>query len=188
MKEKIISTCIKCFEQKGFSETSIQDVVDELGVTKGTFYYYFSSKEQVLMTIHRKYIDTLLEQQESIILDSTLTNKGKLQGLIHMLITNIKPQGNSARVFFREFRHLKESHLEEVREKRDQVRLAMEIVIKTGMEQGEFRPDLEPDIVTLGILGACNWSYQWYQPEGHFMDTEVADIFLDMICKGIETK
>ncbi len=51
MKEKIIEKAIELFEKKGFSTTSIQDIVDELGVTKGSFYYYFSSKEQLLMDI-----------------------------------------------------------------------------------------------------------------------------------------
>ena len=46
MKQKIKNTSISLFEQKGFAETSIQDIVDSLGVTKGTFYYYFASKEE----------------------------------------------------------------------------------------------------------------------------------------------
>ena len=38
MKEKITEQSVKLFQEKGFSETSIQDIVDLLGVTKGTFY------------------------------------------------------------------------------------------------------------------------------------------------------
>lgn len=41
MKEKIIEVSIDLFGKHGFTETSIQDIVDGLGVTKGTFYYYF---------------------------------------------------------------------------------------------------------------------------------------------------
>lgn len=129
MKEKILLTCVQLFEQQGFSETSIQDIVDAQRVTKGTFYYYFTSKEQVLMTIHRMYIDTLLEQQQKIMSDPATTNEDKLRQLIHMLITNIIPRGGSARVFYREFRHLSEKHLQEVRPKRDQIRFAIQQVI-----------------------------------------------------------
>ena len=60
VKEKITAQSIRLFEKKGFTETSIQDIVDSLGVTKGTFYYYFSSKEELLMDIHLGYIDELL--------------------------------------------------------------------------------------------------------------------------------
>lgn len=55
MKDKIVEQSVLLFEKEGFSHTSIQDIVDELGVTKGTFYYYFSSKEQLLMEIQDDY-------------------------------------------------------------------------------------------------------------------------------------
>ncbi|WP_158735515.1 TetR/AcrR family transcriptional regulator [Alteribacillus sp. YIM 98480] len=188
MKEDIIKTSIQLFEQQGFSETSIQDIVQTLGVTKGTFYYYFNSKEQVLMTIHSLYIDNVLEQQKTILKNKHLRHVEKLHQLIDMLITNISPRGQSARVFFREFRHLSESHLNEVRPKRDEIRNAIEKVIIDGMQAGVFRQNLKPDIITLGILGACNWTYQWFNPEGKTSDKEVASIYVDMILNGISTE
>lgn len=186
MKDRMLQTCIQLFEKKGFSETSIQDIVEAEGVTKGTFYYYFSSKEEVLMTIHRLYIDTLLVQQSAILSNSSLSNAGKLRQLIGMLVKNIAPHGGSARVFFRELRHLSAEHLEEVRPKRDQVRMGMQKVIESGIVAGEFRSDLDAGIVTLGILGACNWTYQWFNPSGKVSADEVADTYMKMIGGGIE--
>lgn len=186
MKEQILDTCTRLFEQKGFSETSIQEIVEELGVTKGTFYYYFTSKEQVLVMIHRKYIDSLLEQQQIIMEKAGLSNREKLRALIYLLLKNIEPLGDSARVFYREFRNLNEKHMAEVRKKRNQVRFAFQEVIEAGMESGEFKPNLVPEIVTLGILGACNWTYQWYKPDGTHSTKEISSIYSDMICQGIE--
>src|SRR6478752_6619827 len=40
MKDLMMERSIQLFAQKGFKETSIQDIVNELNVTKGTFYYY----------------------------------------------------------------------------------------------------------------------------------------------------
>ncbi|SEA37120.1 DNA-binding transcriptional regulator, AcrR family [Thalassobacillus cyri] len=187
MKENLLQTCIQLFEKKGFSETSIADIVHAHGVTKGTFYYYFTSKEQVLMTIHSRYIDGLIEQQEKIMAQS-FSNIEKLEALIDMLIMNIVPKGRSARVFFRELRHLSDGNLREVRKKRDRVRYAMEEVIKQGIDSGEFRAGLEADIVTLGILGACNWSYQWFQPAGPKTDKEVATIYIDLMLNGMKDR
>ncbi|WP_181347147.1 TetR/AcrR family transcriptional regulator [Thalassobacillus sp. CUG 92003] len=185
MKHKIVETSIQLFEQKGFKETSIQDIAHALGVTKGTFYYYFTSKEQVLITIHRGYIDHLMEEQMAIMNRSDWTYTEKLHGLVEMLLRNIAPRGRSARVFFREFRHLSDENLEEIRAKRDRVRFAMEEVIRSGISAGEFRPDLEADIVTLGILGACNWSYQWFNPDGQKTDKQIATVYTDMVLSGI---
>lgn len=185
MKEKITDHSIKLFEKKGFSETSIQDIVDSLGVTKGTFYYYFSSKEELLMDIHLRYIDELLGRQEQI-LRNLSSCKEKLFEIVYMLISSIKTKGSSAKIFFREMRHLSEDRVAQIVGKRDQFRMNVEQLIRDGIEVGEFRKDLNPIIVTFGILGAANWSYQWFNPAGKLSDCEVAEIFVEMILKGIE--
>ncbi|WML47993.1 TetR/AcrR family transcriptional regulator [Neobacillus sp. PS3-34] len=186
MKEKITEHSIKLFEKKGFSETSIQDIVDSLGVTKGTFYYYFSSKEELLMDIHLGYIDELLARQEQILGDDMLSCKQQLFEIVFMLISSIKGKGSSAKIFFREMRNLSENRLAQIASKRDQFRLNVERVVRLGMEKGEFRSDLNAAIVTFGILGAANWSYQWFNPNGVSSDREVAQIFVEMILKGIQ--
>lgn len=188
MKEKITEQSVRLFEQKGFSETSIQDIVDSLGVTKGTFYYYFSSKEELLLDIHLRYIDGLLKHQEEILQDSTRSCKQKLFDIVHMLISNIKQQKSSAKIFFREMRHVNEERLALIIPKRDQFRTNVELLVKKGISDGEFRSDLNPSIVTFGILGLANWSYQWFNPNGSLTDKEVSEIFVEMVLNGISLK
>lgn len=188
MKEKITEQSVFLFEKKGFTETSIQDIVDAIGVTKGTFYYYFSSKEELLMDIHLRYIDEMLSNQNKIVDNDALSSKEKLLAIVQMLIGNIKTQGASAKIFFREMSNLNEERLAEIIPKRDQFRLTIEKVIKDGIDNGEFRKSLNVPIVTFGILGIANWSYQWFNPEGSMSDHEVAEVFTEMILTGIENQ
>ena len=186
MKERITEQSIRLFEKKGFSETSIQDLVDSLGVTKGTFYYYFSSKEELLMDIHRGYIDELLVKLERIFKDASKNYKEKLFEIVYMLLSDIKSRGSAAKIFYRELSNLNEEHSALIIEKRDQFRLNIEDLIKAGVENGEFRPEINASIITFGILGITNWSYQWFNPSGSCSDREVAEIFVEMILKGIQ--
>jgi AcrR family transcriptional regulator len=185
VKEKITQQSIRLFEKKGFSETSIQDIVDSLGVTKGTFYYYFSSKEELLMDIHYRYIYDLVENQQRIIESGQQGCKDKLASIVHMLIGNIDEQGASAKIFFREMKNLNEEHLGKIIPLRDQFRLNIEKLIKEGIDQGEFKSNLNPPIIALGILGVTNWSYQWFNPSGNLSSREVSGMFVDMILNGI---
>lgn len=188
MKDRITENSIRLFEKKGFSETSIQDIVESLGVTKGTFYYYFSSKEQLLMDIHMSYIEEMLTRQNRILEDSQKSCKDKIYEMVLMLILDIKLQGSSARVFFREMRNLSEEHLSEVIPKRDLFRINIQKLLEEGKSKKEFKESLRSDIVAFGILGVTNWSYQWFNPSGPTSDEEVARIFVDMILQGIEEK
>ncbi|MED1204060.1 TetR/AcrR family transcriptional regulator [Heyndrickxia acidicola] len=188
MKEKIVQQSILLFEKYGFSQTSIQDIVDALSVTKGTFYYYFNSKEELLMKIHLQYIEQLLKKQEKIMENPSLTHKEKISGIVELLITDIGEKGPSARVFFREIRHLKGENSSEIKEMRKQFRLKIEEIVRLGVEAGEFRDGLQIEMTAFGILGVTNWSYQWYDPSKQISDKQLADIFVDMILHGIEKK
>lgn len=55
-KEKILEVSFKLFKEKGFEETTIQDILNELdGMTQGAIYYYFESKKDILENITEEY-------------------------------------------------------------------------------------------------------------------------------------
>ncbi len=51
IREKIIDTAWRLFHENGFSGTTINDIIREAGISKGTFYYYFRSKDDMLDTL-----------------------------------------------------------------------------------------------------------------------------------------
>ncbi|MFC0525271.1 TetR/AcrR family transcriptional regulator [Pontibacillus salicampi] len=61
-KRTLIETGMKLFAQKGFHETSIQEIADNGGVSKGAFYLHFNNKEDLLIHIHQYYYYGLMEE------------------------------------------------------------------------------------------------------------------------------
>ncbi|KHE66856.1 TetR/AcrR family transcriptional regulator [Halobacillus sp. BBL2006] len=188
MKQKIMDISIHLFDKKGFTETSIQEIVDELGVTKGTFYYYFKNKQELLTNIHLNFIEYLLENQEEILNDDTKDSREKLRSMIFMVINSIKNRKKSARIFFREMRNLEDDYLDQNIKKRDQFRKNLQTLVEDGINKGDFQDHLSPDMITRGILGMTNWSYYWYNPEGNVSEEELTSIYLEMILHGIDKK
>ncbi len=82
---EIIQAAQKLFMEKGYSNTSIQAIINEVGVAKGTFYYYFSSKEDVLEAIVNYTLDDLLKQAQQVADDETLDAVSKMQ----LVLSNI---------------------------------------------------------------------------------------------------
>jgi AcrR family transcriptional regulator len=188
MKQKIMEASIQLFDQNGFKSTSIKDIVDSIGVTKGTFYYYFASKEELLKDIHLIYIEELLEQQEHILSNPRTDCTYKLYEIVLTLIRNIRTKRQSARIFFREMRHLTEENLDDIRFKRNEYRKNVESLIQEGISRKEFKEGVRADILTFGILGMTNWSYYWYNHKGEVSEEQAAEIFLEMILHGIKRK
>jgi AcrR family transcriptional regulator len=67
MKDRIIKESIQLFLRKSFKGTSIQQITDALGITKGAFYWHFKSKDELLETIIDKYDEEFLKKLYSYI-------------------------------------------------------------------------------------------------------------------------
>lgn len=60
-KKQIIETAIRLFAKKGFYSTSIQEIADQSGVSKGTVYLHFQSKDELILRIFRYYFNKIRE-------------------------------------------------------------------------------------------------------------------------------
>jgi TetR/AcrR family transcriptional regulator, fatty acid metabolism regulator protein len=72
--------------EKGYSETSMDDIAARVGVSKGTLYLHFSSKEDLLLKLIGKNLQTFAETMNAII-DSESTPREKLERLIQAVYT-----------------------------------------------------------------------------------------------------
>ena len=52
---KILDVSLRLFQEKGYEATTIQDIVDALGMSKGAIYHHFNSKEAILDRISEQY-------------------------------------------------------------------------------------------------------------------------------------
>jgi AcrR family transcriptional regulator len=71
--DEIIETSLRLFRQKGYENTSVGMIIDEVGISKGTFYYYFESKKGLMMSVIKKISDRILIHAYPIIEDKSLS-------------------------------------------------------------------------------------------------------------------
>ncbi|NSL51006.1 TetR/AcrR family transcriptional regulator [Calidifontibacillus erzurumensis] len=82
-KTMIIKKAIKLFAAKGYHSTSIQEIANACGIAKGTLYNYFSSKEEVMLSILKYYSETIRNEIEKIAKDDSLSPKEAFLKQIH---------------------------------------------------------------------------------------------------------
>ena len=81
-KNEILEAAEKLFAANGFEKTTVNDILDKVGIAKGTFYYYFKSKEDALDAIILQRIDNGLEHAKHIAANQKLGVKEKLLAVI----------------------------------------------------------------------------------------------------------
>jgi AcrR family transcriptional regulator len=58
-KQEFLDVALELFYEKGYEKTTINDIINKLGVSKGAFYHYFQSKEDIIETIAIGYADKM---------------------------------------------------------------------------------------------------------------------------------
>ncbi|HEY8341831.1 MAG TPA: TetR/AcrR family transcriptional regulator [Calditerricola sp.] len=185
--ERLTEAAVHLFRERGYASVSVDEIVSAAGVTKGTFYYYLTSKAELLYRIHDKFISQELEEGERI-LAMDESPAVKLRMLVRSLIRSINDYLPYVTVFFNEMRHLEEPYYGRIREKRDRYAAMFEETIREAIRRGEFRANLDPKLTTLGLFGMCNWMYRWYRPDGPLSDSEIAEHFLSILLHGMEAR
>ena len=65
-RQRILDIAVDLFIEQGYAGTSVRDISERLGMTKGSLYYHFASKEEVLNAL----VAPLLEDLDQFVLDA----------------------------------------------------------------------------------------------------------------------
>ena len=85
-KQELVDTAERLFLEKGYEQTTVADIVREIEVAQGTFYYYFSSKEEILEAIIEKDITALEENVRQIMSREDVNAAIKLNAVVNSII------------------------------------------------------------------------------------------------------
>lgn len=78
-RDEFIDAAQRLIQTRGYEQMSIQDVLDELGASKGAFYHYFDSKEALLTAVIDQMIDEAMAAVEPMVADPNLTAPEKFE-------------------------------------------------------------------------------------------------------------
>ena len=184
---EIVDAAARAFAEHGYHATSIDDLVAATGLQRGGLYHYIGGKQELLVRIHERFIDPLLEEARTIAAADEPPDVA-IRSLAHALMRGIATYRDHFRAFLSEWRMIeRDPRWQDVRHSRREFEDIVTAVLVRGREQGLFRvPDER--LATLGLLGMLVYTYQWFDPAGRLSDAEVADSFCDIFLGGIQTE
>jgi AcrR family transcriptional regulator len=180
--DAILEIAIAAFRRNGYHGTSMEQIADQLLMTKGSLYYYFKDKEEILFAVHDRALDRILEELEKVTLIGGCPCE-QLRGLLASHI-RIMVEGFHGTALALEFGALSPARLKRVIEKRDRYERALRELVARGGVEGCFRP-VDPRMSVVAMLGAVNWIARWHKPGGPSGPAEIAQGFLDVFMNGI---
>jgi len=180
-KEQILLTAITIVNQRGYDGTTMEEIAAELLMTKGSLYYYFKNKEDLMFQCHN-----LVLSQATRELEDELDRKGTAEEVLRrMIATHINyaiEEKETFNLIIEPKQTFNVEQLEPVLQLRKYYSGLFDRVIEMGIVTKEFHVK-DPIIIRMMILGAMNWIQQWYQPDGEMKKEQLQQVFGDYILK-----
>lgn len=174
-RERTITSAADLFYEKGYDNTTLDEVAERLGVTKPFIYANFGSKNELLAEICERGVRAALDEIEGVLAeDLGPTDSLRLFGKRY--VTAILRSQKNIAIYTREEKNLVAADARRLGELRRLFFRKMAALLRQGAEAGEFELD-DPTMAALAIGGAVSWSTFWYRPDGRL---EVADIAAEM--------
>jgi AcrR family transcriptional regulator len=151
---EILDAAFEAFSERGYAATRLEDVAARAGVTKGTIYVYFPTKEKLFEDMVRSHSAGLLADADAVLARAKGTGAEKLRALTDFFFTRCVEdrRGREIMRFMvadgKLFPQLVAEHY------RDFVTPMMAMVsalLDEGVKAGEFRADLNPETVKIVI-------------------------------------
>ena len=184
--EKLMRVSVELFAEHGYAQTSVQQIVDAAGVTKGALYHYFKSKDDLLFDIYDRLLSMQREHLDAIVargLDPQQTIRLVCEDVI---VTSIEGLADGA-VFFRSQHMLSEKRQREVKQRRRAYNDAFEAILARGRADAVFRTDIPPAILIANFFSDVHYLAQWYSPGGSLTKQQVATELTDLYLAGLLT-
>lgn len=181
-RQEIFDAAALLMGQRGFVGTTIEEVAQQLELTKAALYYYVSNKEELLYQILDQTLGLALERVTAVEA-SKATPAKKMADVIETFVRLVAERPQFFTVYFQEKSHLGREHLRAVTRTERRIVDAVRRIYKAGAADRSLRP-LDPVAATFGVLGLCFWVYQWYRPGGRLSVDDVVRTFQDLASRG----
>jgi TetR/AcrR family transcriptional regulator len=177
---EILESAATAFRRRGYHGASMGEIARALRMTKGSLYYYFKNKEEILFFCHDYSLDILLEMLERIEAAGG-SPPDKLRGLIESFVHHILDDLRGTAMTL-DFHALSPARLRRVIAKRDRFDRGIRRLLQEGMDARAFAPG-DPKLLTFAILGAVNWIPRWFDPTGPASSEEIGKVFAEYLVK-----
>ncbi|MGG4142837.1 TetR/AcrR family transcriptional regulator [Paenibacillus algorifonticola] len=152
-KNEILDTAEMLFYTKGYNKTTINDILQEIGIAKGTFYYYFKSKEEVMDAIIMRIVAADVAAAKEIASSPELPTLVKL---FQILMAQKPKHGDRKEQLLEQFHQVgnAEMHQKSLVQTINHLTPVLTEVIEQGIEEHIFQTEFPKETVEFLIVSS----------------------------------
>jgi len=186
-RKEILDAAARVFFEKGYEAASTRDIADDVGMLKGSLYYYVESKEDFLFEIIKENHEAALAALEGVrsMEGDALT---KLAAVVRTHVDHFTAHFVESVVYFRDFRSLSPERQAVINREGDAYLDLVRSILRQGQREGSIDSRLDIRSMGLGVVGTLNSIVHWYRPSGRDTPARIASQLSAVIVTGVATE
>ncbi len=179
----VLAAAGRLFREEGFAATTVRDVAAAAGMLPGSLHSRFPTKESLLVELMERGMAQAIERVRAAI-DGEDTPLKKMQAALRAHLSLLVEGDDAIYVNLYEFRSVTGPARERILRSRDAYEALWEGMLHAAVGAGVIRAGVDVSMVRFLLLGAVNWSAQWYEDNQGYTPEEVADAFFSISAFG----
>jgi len=172
-RAELLAVCARLFREKGFDGTTIRDISAAAGMHSGSPFYHFKTKQEMLVAVMEEGLAEGLENSRAVHA-LPLPPAERFRRLVRAHLGTILEDGNDfIPVLLYEIRSLTPANRRRIIALKDGYDALWQQMIDELEAAGLLRGDRR--LARLFVLGALNWTAQWYRPRGRLSIDAIAE-------------
>lgn len=184
VREEILSRAADVFDRSGFAQTRMQDIAQELSLSRSALYHYFASKEDILAALVAEHTQIRAEVLVAYADDKARSPADRLRDALRSTIGERLAGGSRLRVLDQLVRDMPPGMRADFDRGRRHILDVYTRIIVEGIASGAFR-DVDPRMAALAVLGIASWTSWWYSPSGRRGAGELTEMLIDLALHSV---
>jgi AcrR family transcriptional regulator len=187
-KNKIFEVAGRLFKEKGFESTSIDEITEEAGIGKGTFFNYFPTKEALLLYFGEQ-MDELIYSSVENELGRSFSTRDKIKNLLAFLAENYEKDKELTKLLvFEHIKHINFTGLESDEDKKRRYRLIkiLSDLLEDGVKEGDVKSTIDAKKATETLIAIYLFSLMaWLKSESDYSFSRDISEKIELVFEGI---
>lgn len=184
-RDAVLQTAAHLFLERGYRQTSMNELGTRLKITKPALYYYFHNKEEILVECYRLGIAAIEK-----LLDKAAVSHGnglnKVRAYVEAYTKAVVRYDFGRCVAMLDDAELSPKARREVRDLKRKIDMAIRGYVEEGIRDGSIGA-CSAKLASFALAGAVNWIGTWYRPEGALSAEEIAAEFASLLTQGLRS-
>lgn len=181
-RQEILDGAASMFAERGFDGTSIATIAQKCGVSKALLYHYYESKEALLFDMLHSHCNLLVQTAERAVEMETKPQE-QLNKFVKELMHLYMDSRDQHIVLLNNLHCLPNEQQIEIK----MLERRVTEIVKNLLS--ELKPEMSDPVkssLAMYLMGAINWTYTWFKPQGSVSPDDFADLATTVFLRGIQ--